>query len=1372
MVCMPVSTPRLAIINEWPTVLEGPDLLHELVSPSSDAVAVDFLEHESKRRTITYKTLHTLSDSLARTIIKTLDKLDHASPVVPVLLPQCPELYICILAILKAGKAFCPLNLDTPRERFSYIIDDISADIIITSSRHQDGIPEAIGVDVLLVDDPTEENERPEPNLSRVDAEDLAYVLYTSGSTGMPKAVSISHRAVTQSLLAHDRHIPDFVRFLQFAAPTFDVSIFEIFFPWYKGRTLVGCSRSQMLEDLPKTIRVLNVDAVELTPTVVSNLLDGRTSVPGLKLLLTIGEMLTKKVIDEFGGSESQDSILWAMYGPTEAAIHCTLQTSFGAKSSPNLIGYPLDTVSAFILAPAPKDEIHPTVEVLSVGEVGELAIGGPQIANGYLNRHQLTAASFVHHPLYGRLYRTGDRAKSHEDGTLEVLGRVTAGQVKVRGQRVELGEIEQIIMQVEGCRAAAVLVVNDLLVAFIAQGSRRTSQNDILHMCRRWLPKFMVPSGVLLIHSMPQLPSGKIDKGALEMLYREKLQSNGSAKVAWNDLDSIEHRVLDTLQRHIGQDLALESDLASAGLDSLQAIRIASVLRADGSHLSATDVLSSVTAGDLLATVKSTMSTNGSNQRMQSSLSDDSKHIPPELDQWRNMIEYTLPSTPLQEAMLTETIIKPKAYFNWVEVELSNTYTFEEIRTAFQALAQSNQILRSGFYPTSTMIGTFVQIVWKNLAVSQISYVDDFSRSHSLESYESLLRPLTIQVCTGTDKPRMLFHIHHALYDGWSFDLILEDLACIITRKAAKQRPQFRDVVRYYTDETHYQDVDARYWGDLLGDRVCTSLSNYNGRTIESKETRSLAGRSSVNVDILHERARTFMVNPQVFFQAATAYILGLYTGSQDVVLGNVTSGRTIPVTGVEDIIGPCIASLPYRLRFGALSRVRDVLRETQRLNRESLQHCSLPLRDIAKASKVQPGTRLFDVLFVWQQTLDTAPVGSSTAYVVDSADYSEFAILLEYEPCTENIAFRATFDPSVITEKQIGYLAQQIDEVVQLFLTNPTCEVVAIAKCFTKSLQSIANPVPNQILPEHSLSHAVEQWAIITPNKEAIVFGRVLNGSMKITDRASYDTLNRSANRLAHCLVEHAVGQDQLVGVIMEKSINLYVAILAVIKAGSGYLPLAPDTPIARVRTILEDAQADVCIIDSSMPSTFVQQLPAHVIDLSEMDPSSYSDHNLGTIYNADHLAYAVFTSGSTGTPKGVLLTQCNLMSNINYLSGIYPYTSDSRLLQSCSQAFDVSVFEIFFSWQVGITLCTAKKDDLFHDFEEAIRHLGVTHLSLTPTVAALVDPDNVPNVEFLVTAGEAVSEYVRRKWAGRGLYQGTMLLLLLLLTISMLT
>lgn len=1361
-----MATPHtLSILNGRPSIVHGPDLLHNLVRPSDcHATAIDFLEHGSTRRKYSYKTLHDLSDALAARITRTLAKLESASPIIPIFLPQSPELYIAILAVLKAGKAFCPLNLDTPIERLNFILGDISAHLLITLPGLEGRVRAATSIQVLSAD-----HELPLAdktfvvNLPKITTNDLAYVLYTSGSTGLPKAVSVSHRAVTQSLLAHDRHIPAFARFLQFAAPTFDVSIFEIFFPWFRGRTLVGCTRAQMLDDLPAAISQLGVDAAELTPTVVGNLLGGRSSVPCLKLLLTIGEMLTQHVVDEYGGNDTKESMLWAMYGPTEAAIHCTLQSRFSTSASTGVIGYPLDTVSVFIIAIPTGSHDRCPIEILPVGETGELAIGGPQIAEEYLHRPDLTSASFVEHREYGRLYRTGDRARLNQDRTLQCLGRVVDGQVKLRGQRVELGEIEDAVLRASGCRSTTVMIIQESLVAFCAVGSRKVTRTDVIETCKRWLPAFMIPKDIRFINNMPQLPSGKIDKGLLEQQYIQSLHSNGGSGSVTSVLtDPTSQSVARIFRAYTSKEVGVESDLALSGLDSLRSIRIASALRQEGFVIGAMEVLSASTLRDLIELCKDRKSLNGLHapeKDLASTLNHE--HIL-QLKPWHRDIAIALHCTPLQEAMLAETIIRPSAYCNWVEVKLPVARTFAEIQDALRSLANANEILRTGFYTMSETSSTFIQIIWKELSASQIREVTSFSRAFSMESYDSLLRPFTVQVVASPMQPsRLLFQIHHALYDGWSFDLLLQDLDKYLRKDVVTPRPQFRNVVDHVTHHAQ-SDEHSRaleYWASLLSDYAPISLPNYNGKLVSDASVRHFSGRSTVDRHTLFQHARELAINPQVFYQSATAYILGLYSGSDDVVFGNVTSGRTIPVTGVENIIGPCIASVPFRIDLQGLVRVRDLLQKTQTLNRDSLHHSTLPLRDIARAANVLPGSRLFNVLFVWQQsiTTDTDTDSSLAARIVDSADELEFGVTMEFEPRKDCISFRATFDASIIPECQIRYLSQQIDELVQLFLVDVDCDIGRIKNSFTTASLSIANPSPSQQPIRQPPSHAVEQWATRDPDRKAITIGHVVNGVMEIGEVATYGMLNARANQFARVLLEHGAGHDQLVAIIMDKSIDLYVSILAVLKLGCGYLPLVPDTPIERVKAILSDAQVAVCISESSISSALRASVSVDFVDCDLISVVDCSTDNLNVPYNGQHLAYAVFTSGSTGTPKGVLVTQDNLMSNLEYLSAVYPYSEDSCLLQSCSQAFDVSVFEIFFSWYTGMNMCTAKKDDLFRDFEASINRLQITHLSLTPTVAALVDPNNVPKVEFMVTAGEALTENVRRRWAGKGLYQG---------------
>jgi amino acid adenylation domain-containing protein len=430
---------QMSILNPHPQKLSGPSLLHHLVRDdiSDDIPALDYLDENGERHYTTYRELHGASDVLARRLRTLRDHSGHLPTerfIVPIFIGQCPDLYVAQLAILKAGGAFCPITLDVPEERLRFILEDTSATVLVTTSKLSERLPQLDNVSVVLADESLE-NEVCDPVSVSIEQSMPAYIMYTSGSTGQPKGVVLSHSAATQALLAHDRHIPTFSRFLQFASPTFDVSVFEIFFPLFRGCTLVVCERKTMLNDLPAAINFLGVDAAELTPSVANSLLQGRQSVPKLRVLLTIGEMLKQSVVEDFGGSVEVPAVLHGMYGPTEATIHCTLQPNFAKDMAVNNIGMPLDTVSAFVIRPASAGHPSDVVEILPLGEEGELAVGGYQLADGYLNREEQTRAAFVSHITYGQLYRTGDRAKLDADGKLMCLGRISSGQVKLRGQ-------------------------------------------------------------------------------------------------------------------------------------------------------------------------------------------------------------------------------------------------------------------------------------------------------------------------------------------------------------------------------------------------------------------------------------------------------------------------------------------------------------------------------------------------------------------------------------------------------------------------------------------------------------------------------------------------------------------------------------------------------------------------------------------------------------------------------------------------------------------------------------------------------------------------------------------------------------------------
>ncbi|OHW92288.1 amino acid adenylation domain-containing protein [Colletotrichum incanum] len=1358
---------KLSVLNPHPTRVPGPRLLHQLVQFTSNTSlsAIHHLDSNGRESLLSYSQLHRAADELASRISHFVEKASTSEDfVVPLLVPQSPHLYIAILAILKAGGAFCPLHLDAPPERVKFILQDVSAKVVIVSRDMVSKIPrDEPDRAILVVDEDEVEKSTPSRYGSVQDPKphNLAYVMYTSGSTGTPKGVGVSHDAAAQSLLAHNRHIPPFRRFLQFASPTFDVSVFEIFFPLFRGSTLVACDRGLMLNDLPAVIRTLQVDACELTPTVAGSLLRSRQNAPCLKLLLTIGEMLTEPVIREFGGTEESESILWGMYGPTEAAIHCTLLPSYPGDCAPSNIGIPLDSVSCFV-ASIPQEESAYEFRILPVGEPGELVVGGHQLANGYLNRPEQTRAAFIDTP-YGRVYRTGDKAIMNPDGTLECLGRISDGQVKLRGQRIELGEVEQAAMRTQGCHSAIAMVLGGILVAFCAIDDTSTSREQaevIINNCRTWLPSFMVPGDVVIKASFPRLPSGKIDRKQLKSEYETTMESQSA--IHTESTDPLEQEVSAIVFKSLGLQASSSAQLASAGVDSLKAIRLASALRDGGFQASATDILGSRTLSALFTRLRAASKSRPRKIGPQDDVADPSEIHLKQLLEWRadlspvsKEIQHVQWCTPLQSSMLAETSANPQAYCNWVELEFPAKTTTQDVQRWTHEIATNNEILRSGFV---SLDSGFAQVVFHRLPHTNIQIVDEFSHDFCLASDQDYLHPFRAQVCKGKPEsgPSLLLQVHHAQYDGWSVDMLIEDFASLSACRLPEPRPQFRDVARFYADPiTNTQMDEARsFWADRLLGWQRHNLPRLMGRPVDASKAQTVVRRLDVPQSALDEAVSRFNCHPQVFFQAGLIWLWAGLQGRPDVVIGSVSSGRTIPVANVERIMGPCITTTPLRVNLGGLTTIADLVRDIHTSNRQVLQHGILPLSEIKKMTGVNPGDALFDILFVYQESLYSQQQIQDQVKEVSHRDFLETNLLVEIEPSSSGPTCRLTHHTSAISTEHVNMLVEQLGSVVLHLVRQPESRIDGVGKALPRELTSIFNANPSALSTVPDLAATFEQSSYLTPDAAAISFAKSLN--REALETISFSNLNSLSNKIARFLREQGAKEGDIIGLIMEKSIGLYAAMLGILKAGCAYLPLLPTTPAERIRVILTQAKIKLCVADEKVLTNLDGLFSCKFVDIRSIDISSFTDDNLCLPSDPSRPAYVIYTSGTTGAPKGVVVTQENIVSNLDVLSRIYPHSNCSRLLQACSQAFDVSVFEIFFTWKVGACLCSGTNDTLFEDLERAIRFFECTHLSMTPTVASLVDPRNVPTVEFLVTAGEPMTTVVAKKWTGY-LFQG---------------
>lgn len=1288
------EVPELSISNPAPWTLPGPNLLHALAlhkPEKHDDHALEFLAADGTVRSLTYRSMDELSTKLASHITIALGSLQvdpTQSVVIPVLLPQSVDFYITCIAILKAGAAFCPLNIDTPPDRIEFILQDVAAPIVVTQQSLATKVPNDDGRLSLITTDELATQDQPDPLPSTRESNplSLAYVMYTSGSTGRPKGVGISHLAVTQSLLAHDELIPPFTRFLQFASPTFDVSVFEYFFPLMRGATIVGCDRETMVRDISYVLRRMNVDGAELTPTVAGELLRKRTAAPSLRVLLTIGEMLTRRVVDEFAQSATSDGILHGMYGPTEAAIHCTAAPAFQAKSRVNLIGQPLKTVSAFVISLQPEDSVPGQDPcILPFGQIGELVVGGSQLADGYINRPEENAKAFIESPSYGRLYRTGDKARMLPNGELECFGRIASGQVKLRGQRIELGEIEHAVCMTPNVRSAVAIVASGTLIAFVVTNDKGTTDDELRQACRRWLPRFMVPGEFGLVDGYPTLPSGKIDRKLLESEYlqqRQYMQGNSVQDFR----DTTEEAIASCVTKTLEVSLPTTDSLAAAGLDSLAAIRLASHLRDGGFNLEVGKILEADSIDgiwNLVRTIKPSQPGQGLQKHLQSiwrpvvsASAARLRDIGIESD-----IDDVEPCSHIQQAMIAETVRNPMAYCNWIELEFYPPMDLTTIRKAFCKVAQHNDLLRSGFLEIGVKDHSYSRFAWKELKGHIFQETEDLTYELSLGDEYGILYPMRIQYKQGEEKIHVLVHIHHALYDGWSWELILEDLQNVLAEQSLPQRPPYKEVTSFLTESKLLGSMSesSTYWQDQLYGMSPASWPNLNPRTDVAGGREQVTRVLCVSTSNLNEVSQHLRISRQAIFQAAFSYLLSIYLGTGDVVFGTVFSGRTLPIPGIESIIGPCIRVLPTRMNLNKVQSVTDLLLAINNTNRKSLEHGTLPLQDIKKASGIDLNLSLFDSAIVWQETIWSGQQRDMPFKEVAAADFLEFAMLLELEPKNDTVEAKVTYQKSVLPSAQMEIFLEQLGHVTSAFLASPDLPTSGILDHLPPSTLSIENQhfEPQINLPR--LSSGVEDVASADPDRAAIEFlhSQDAESGFMRKESVTYKQLNVKANRLAHYLVHLGVQQGDFVGILLDKSIELYVSILAVLKIGAGYVPLRPDMPSQRVHFILTESQPSICITNSLAEQEHelgtLQFLRS--VDVVNGFPEDYPESNLSTVIDGSNVSYAIFTSGSTGTPKGVLVTHHNMQSNIAVLAELYPIKNGSKMLQACSHSFDGS-------------------------------------------------------------------------------------------------
>ncbi|HKV11084.1 MAG TPA: amino acid adenylation domain-containing protein [Thermoanaerobaculia bacterium] len=1309
---LPLLTPGEARqIEAWNETRAGWDCersLHGLIEAQVDlapeAVAVSFAG-----ATLTCRELDERANRLAHRLIALGCGPEQRAAL---FLERSTELIVALLAVLKSGAAYLPLDPDHPAERIAFQAADGTPAVVLTQAHLAGRLP-AVEAPVLVLTPSGEEvaAESARRPAVRVDPHHPAYVLYTSGSTGRPKGVAVPHRAIVNRLLwmqdAYRLTADD--RVLQKTPYSFDVSVWEFFWPLLAGARLVVATPGVHGDSarLVRTIREEGVTVMHFVPSMLRPFLEepGVEACRCLRDVMASGEALPPELVERFFARLG--ARLHNLYGPTEAAVDVTFWACEPGPDRSVPIGRPIANTRIHLL----DRDSYP----VPVGVPGELYIGGVNLARGYFARPGLTAERFVPAPGGERLYRTGDLARYREDGAIEYLGR-TDHQVKVRGVRIELGEIEATLLAHPGVREAAVTAQqrpdgHRRLVAYVVGAGSTPGGEELRRFLQERLPESMVPALFVPLERLPLSSSGKLDRRALpepeaarpeleEAFVPPQGEDEEALAATWAEVLQVER---------VGRN----DNFFALGGDSILSLQVLSKARERGIDLSLQQIFQHPTVRELAARADAGSGPAAPLPRLapfELLSAEDRARLP-------ESVEDAYPLAMLQTGMLFHGELGTEAstYHNTVSVHVSAPFDLTSLDLALQRLASRHPLLRTSF--AFTGFSEPLQLVHRNVRIPLEVYdLRPLSPEEQEAELERWFAGETRRLFDWGQAPLIRFHVHrrdedrfqlswsehHAILDGWSVatmtaELGQDYLALLQHGPEAPQPPtstsQYRDFVAL--ERQVLADGEARrFWLDLLRDATYLELPRLPGRVPEPPRIVSLPvplpPETAARAQALATRTGVPLKNVLL---AAHARVLGQASGQDDLVFGVVNNGR-LEEADAERVFGLYLNTLPYRLRLDAGTWL-DLVRQSFEMERAMLPFRRYPLAEIQRLAGGRP---LFEVAFTYMNfhvMQGFANTGGETQMQTLGARNHvptnfPLSIYFEVDPFSAQLLLSLDYDASLLTAGQVEALAGFYQRALDALLERPE------SRYLEESLLSEAER--RQVLVEwnrtetaypgagETLHELIAAQAAKTPGAPALAFEG---------ERLTYRELEARANRLARFLARQGVSADSRVGVCLERSFDLLVALYAVLKAGGAYVPLDPTYPADRLAFMAADAQAPV-ILTTRRGADLLPAGPRLVLLDEESGAwAGESAEALPGRTGPGNLAYVIYTSGSTGTPKGAMNSHRAVVNRLLWMQEAYGLTAADRVLQKTPFSFDVSVWELFWPLLSGACLVIARPD-----------------------------------------------------------------------------
>jgi amino acid adenylation domain-containing protein len=1348
---------RAQILVDWnTTAAEYPrDLcLHQLIERQTartpKAIACVMAgETAADDKKLSYRELDSKANQLAQALRK---RGVGPGQRIGIFVERSLEMMVGLLGIQKSGAAYVPLDPAYPAERIRLTLEDAQVPVLLTQKSLTASLPENRTEVICLDSDWAEiaKESDASPNIS-VTSEDLAYVIFTSGSTGRPKGVQVRHRGVVNLLTAMAKELKmgaDDV-FPALASFAFDMCIPELYLALISGGRVVIGKRHLAAngEELAEVLRRTGATVVHATPTTWSLLLEAGFTGKGLKRVIGAEPLpsdLCRRLLEA-------DKSLYNFYGPTETTVWSAFHHFRSVdEDEPVVVGRPLANQQIYIL--------DKNLQPVPVGVAGEICIGGDGVAAGYLGQPELTAAKFVPDPFSTKpgatFYKTGDLGRFLPDGRIEFQGRADH-QVKIRGYRIELGEIEAALGKHPSVQECVVVAREDVpgdkrLVGYVIPAADQTiNAAELRAWVKERVPDYMVPAMVEM-ERFPLSPNGKVDRSKLPAPEYTRPELEGKFEGARSPAEEI----ISTIWAEVLKldQVGIHDNFFALGGHSLLATQVVSRIRQEFQvDLPLRALFEAPTVAGVAEKV---LALKGPGQGRQASpLKKVSRDQP-------------LPLSFAQQRMWFLDRLEPdNALYNVPDVaRLKGTLNLEALEQSLNQIIARHEALRTTF---QMIKGSPVQVIAPSVAI-RISTADLSSLPESAREAEArklalaeIARPFKLQsgplvrallLKLSESDHVFILSTHHIISDRWSLGVLWNEMTEFYEEAVTGKPAKLPKLPIQYADYAVWQrellsgemlEDQLSYWKKNLGgaaasldlptDHPRPARQSFRG----SKCTLMLPKPLTEQIAALgrKEGATLFMM-----LLAAFNVLLSRYSGQDDIVVGSPIAGRTR--AELENLIAFFVNTLVLRADLSGNPSFRELLARVRETAMGAYAHQDVPFEKLVEELKPDRDLSrnpLFQVMFILQNApfSNRKMAGTQVGPFPLPGESSKFDLTLIAAEDREGLRTTLEYNTDLFDRSTMELLLEHFQVLLQAAVANPDAKLTDLPLLSEREREQILvdwNATAAEY-PRHLCLHQlIEQQAEKTPNAVAVVMGK---------ETISYRDLNDRANQLAHCLQQKGVGAETLVGIFLERSINMVIALLGVLKSGGAYIPLDPAYPKERIGFILDDAGVDLLLTQKDL-LPLLPEKRATAIDIDsdaaqkEIARQSKSNLNPGKPQN---LAYALYTSGSTGKPKGVQVTHANL---VNFLASMQREPGLGRgdtLLAVTTLSFDIAGLEVYLPLISGATVILASRAEASDGRKllQMMQRLHPTVMQATPASwRMLIDSGWAASPELRVLCG----------------------------------